>query len=57
MRLMCNLVTPLTELNNMVGLSGVKQRMAEQILFFLQGFNSSSKCNNCIDCSFNFIII
>jgi hypothetical protein len=53
MRLMCNLVTPLTELNNMVGLSSVKQRMAEQILFFLQGFNSSSKCNNCIDCSFN----
>jgi len=53
MRLMCNLVTPLLELNTMIGLTNVKQRMTEQILFFLQGFNTNSKCNNCVDCSFN----
>ena len=29
----------------------VKEDMVNQIVFFLQGFNKSDKCNECIDCS------
>ena len=39
LKLLCNLVNPLTELQNMVGLKNVKESMVNQILFFLQGFN------------------
>ena len=52
LRLMCNLVSPLIELRDMVGLKDVKKKMVDQILFFLQGFNTSLKCNNCNDCAF-----
>lgn len=52
LRLMNNLVAPLTEMNNMIGLSGVKKHMVDQILFFLQGFNTTEKCNKCQDCSY-----
>jgi hypothetical protein len=53
LRLMNNLVQPLTELNEMIGLQGVKKHMVNQILFFLQGFNTVSKCNKCKDCLYN----
>ena len=53
LRLMNNLVAPLTEMNNMVGLTGVKKHMVDQILFFLQGFNTAERCNKCQDCSYN----
>lgn len=52
LRLMNNLVAPLTEMNGMVGLESVKKHMVDQILFFLQGFNTTEKCNNCQDCSY-----
>lgn len=53
LRLLCNLVTPLTELKNMIGMKSVKTSIINQILFFLQGFNKNSKCNKCIDCTYN----
>jgi hypothetical protein len=52
LRLLCNLVPPLTELKNMVGMKSVKENMVNQILFFLQGFNKNSKCGQCMDCAY-----
>lgn len=52
LRLLCNLVLPLTELKNMVGMTNVKEQMVNQILFFLQGFNKSKMCGNCVDCAY-----
>lgn len=52
LRVMCNLVSPLTELNNMVGMQSVKDNIANQIIFFLQGFNIKDRCGKCQDCSF-----
>ena len=53
LRILCNLVTPLTELKNMVGLGNVKSHIVDQILFFLRGYNKNNKCNMCVDCSYN----
>lgn len=50
LRIMCNLVAPLTELKDMIGMNDVKEHVVDQILFFLQGFNTSDKCNKCQDC-------
>lgn len=50
LRLLCNLVEPLTKLKNMVGMKNVKTNMVNQIVFFLQGFNRKEKCNECLDC-------
>lgn len=52
LRLLCNLVQPLTELSKMVGMDSVKEHMVDQILFFLQGNHVSTKCDKCIDCSY-----
>lgn len=53
LRILCNLVLPLTELQNMVGLKSVKNNIVDQILFFLRGYNKKNRCNECIDCSYN----
>ena len=53
LRILCNLVPPLTELQNMVGLGTVKTQIVNQILFFLRGYNKNTRCNACIDCSYN----
>jgi hypothetical protein len=53
LRLLCNLVPPLTELKSLIGMKSVKDHMVNQILFFLQGFNKSTKCNNCVDCAYS----
>lgn len=53
LRVMCNLVAPLTELSGMIGMETVKEHIVNQILFFLQGNHTSGKCNKCTDCSFN----
>lgn len=53
LRIMCNLVVPLTELNNMVGMQTVKNNIVNQIIFFLQGFNMKDRCGKCQDCSFD----
>lgn len=53
LRLLCNIVTALNELNNMVGMQSIKEQIVDQILFFVQGFNNSTSCNKCIDCTYN----
>jgi hypothetical protein len=50
LRLLCNLVEPLTKLKKMIGMKSVKENMVNQIIFFLQGFNQKDKCNECLDC-------
>jgi len=57
LRILCNLVNPLTELNNMVGMANVKEHMVDQILFFLQGFNVITRCGKCTDCTFGLACI
>lgn len=39
LKILCNLVNPLTELKNMIGMTNVKDSIVNQILFFLQGLN------------------
>lgn len=51
LRLLCNLIAPLTELNNMIGMDDVKEQIVNQILFFLQGNHTTNKCNKCIECA------
>jgi hypothetical protein len=53
LRIICNLVEPLTHLQNLIGMRSVKDSILNQIIFFLQGFNSGNKCNVCIDCIYN----
>jgi len=53
LRLLCNIVEPLTELCNLVGLANVKNRIVDQIMFFLRGYHVKERCNKCVDCSFN----
>lgn len=50
LRLLCNLVEPLTKLKNMIGMKNVKENMVNQIVFFLQGFNQKEACQECVDC-------
>ena len=50
LKILCNLVEPLTKLNNMVGMKTVKDNIVTQIIFFLQGFDKKDKCNECMDC-------
>jgi hypothetical protein len=52
LRILNNLVPSLTELSELVGMKGVKTNIINQIIFFLQGFNKSEKCNKCIDCTY-----
>lgn len=53
LRIMCDLVEPLTELNQMIGFSSLKVQMIDQILFFLKGLNTADRCNKCVDCAYN----
>ena len=52
LRILCNLVGPLNDLNQMVGMAGVKESIINQIVFFLQGFNQHQACGSCHECSF-----
>ena len=53
LRIICNLVGPLTELQKLIGMKNVKEQIVNQIVFFLQGLNKKEKCNNCIDCLYD----
>src|SRR5438477_445799 len=53
LQILCNLVQPLNELKNMVGMKNVKENIINHIIFFLQGFNNKDKCNSCVDCIYN----
>lgn len=46
-----NLIEPLMEMKNLVGMKSVKESMVDQILFFLQKLNKKDKCNQCINCT------
>lgn len=48
-----DLIEPLIEMKNLVGMQTVKESMVDQILFFLQKLNKKDKCNECINCSNN----
>lgn len=47
------LIEPLTELKNLVGMKSVKESMVDQILFFMQKLNKKDKCNMCVNCQNN----
>ncbi len=53
LRILCNLVSPLTALRNLVGMKNVKENIVNQIVFFLQGFNQKERCGNCVDCIYD----
>jgi hypothetical protein len=53
LRILYNLIAPLTELKELVGMKTVKKGIVDQVLFYLQGFNKNKKCNKCIDCKNN----
>lgn len=59
LRILCNLIKPLTELNNIIGMKEIKKEICKQITFFLQGFNSKKdsdgkiiSCGKCVDCKY-----
>jgi len=49
LRILNNLIEPLQELNIMIGLHDIKNKLISQILYLCRGYNSIT-CNNCIDC-------
>lgn len=51
-KILCDLVPPLTELNNLVGMKSVKTHIVDQILYFLRGYNKKGKCGQCSECAF-----
>ena len=53
MQLMFNLVQPLSELNNLVGMNNVKESIVNQIIFYLQEFNKVDKCKKCLGCIYD----
>jgi hypothetical protein len=53
LRVLCNLTVPLTELHKLVGMVNIKEKMVDQILFFLQGNHVATKCGKCTDCIYN----
>lgn len=57
LRLLCNMVPALTELDGLVGMHNVKQSIINQIVFFLQGFNEKSRCGKCLDCVYGLTCI
>jgi hypothetical protein len=52
LRILCNLVGPLNELNDMIGMKNVKESIFNQIIFFLQGLNNKPLCGKCDECNF-----
>lgn len=50
LKILFDLVEPLTKLKNMVGMKSVKENIIYQIVFFLQKFNKKDKCNECVNC-------
>lgn len=52
LKILNDLIEPLTELKNMIGMKRVKKNIINQLTYFLKG-NKNNKCNNCINCSEN----
>lgn len=49
LRVLNNLLMPLKQLDNMIGLDDIKNKLINQILYICRGYNSTP-CKNCIDC-------
>jgi len=49
LRILNNLINPLKQLDNMIGLDEIKNKLINQILYICRGYNSI-RCGNCIDC-------
>ncbi len=52
LRILNNLIEPLIELNKMIGLVDIKNKVINNCLYIARGYNSV-KCNSCIDCRMN----
>lgn len=51
LRVLYDLIEPLSELQLMIGLDEVKNKIVDQLLYFLQGYhNNGKKCGLCYDC-------
>ena len=50
LKILFDLIQPLTELSNLIGMKEVKENMVNQILFFLQKLNQKEKCMTCNNC-------
>jgi adenylate kinase family enzyme len=50
LRIINNLIEPLKELNNLIGLNDIKNKVIDNCLYIARGYNSI-KCTECIDCS------
>jgi SpoVK/Ycf46/Vps4 family AAA+-type ATPase len=50
LRILNNLIEPLSELDKMIGLEEIKNKLINQILYICRGYNSIP-CNDCIDCN------
>lgn len=54
LKILFDLIEPLSELSKMIGMKEVKENMVNQIIFFLQKLNSKSKCGTCHNCLLKF---
>jgi hypothetical protein len=54
LKILFDLIEPLSELSKMIGMKEVKENMVNQIIFFLQKLNIKSKCGTCHNCLLNF---
>lgn len=52
LKILCNLVQPLTKLQNMVGLADIKRSIVDHIIFFVQNLNEKTRCGSCTNCIF-----
>jgi SpoVK/Ycf46/Vps4 family AAA+-type ATPase len=52
LRILNNLIEPLIELDNMIGLIDLKTKLIEQLMYICRGYNSIP-CKKCIDCKYN----
>jgi hypothetical protein len=53
LKVLYDLIKPLSELSNLIGMTEVKENMVNQILFFLQKLNQKEKCMQCTNCVLN----
>lgn len=54
LKILFDLIEPLSELSKMIGMKEVKENMVNQIIFFLQKLNQKSRCGTCHDCLLKF---
>jgi SpoVK/Ycf46/Vps4 family AAA+-type ATPase len=51
LRVLHKLIDSLNDINKIIGMKNVKDKLVDQILYFLQGYhNKGKKCLECIDC-------